>query len=243
MTPGQSYLSKANHQMTSFNKSGSAGGAGVKNSNFFASFLPAKTTHPLLKPDPTLISKLLREEADERYRYLIRHGNVQFVEAESLTLFVELSQIQDCLVVYRRPSERVKNADKLSLEHRGLKHVPLLEGEEKLRHLNLSQNEITRIENIVSLPSLNFLDISQNKLAEISKMPAFINLRVLILSKNLIERIENLEGLVSLEVLDLNDNRILKIENLGALRNLRVLNLSNNLVTSLDMPFPALKGL
>ena len=44
-------------------------------------------------------------------------------------------------------------------------------------------------------------------------------------------------------MLDLNDNRILKIDNLGALRNLRVLNLSNNLVTSLDMPFPALKVL
>ena len=77
------------------------------------------------------------------------------------------------IVIYRRPSERTSNAEKLSLEHRGLKHVPLLEGEEKLKQLNLSQNEIVKIENIVSLPNLTFLDLSSNKLAEITKLPAF----------------------------------------------------------------------
>lgn len=92
----------------------------------------------LLKPEPGLVSKLLREETDERYRYLIRHGNVHFVEADSLTLYVELAQIPNVIVIYRRPSERISNAEKLSLEHRGLKHVPLLEGEEKLKQLNLS---------------------------------------------------------------------------------------------------------
>ena len=81
---------------------------------------------------------MLREETDERYRYLIRHGNVHFVEADSLTLYVELAQIPNVIVIYRRPSERISNAEKLSLEHRGLKHVPLLEGEEKLKQLNLS---------------------------------------------------------------------------------------------------------
>ena len=70
--------------------------------------------------------------------------------------------------MYRRPSERIQNAEKLSLENRGLKHVPLLEGEEKLKQLNLSQNEITKIENIVSLPNLTYLDVSHNKLQELS---------------------------------------------------------------------------
>ena len=107
-----------------------------------------------------MISKLLRDETDERYRYLIRHGNVHFVEAETLTLYVELTQIPNIMVIYRRPSERSSNAEKLSLEQRGLKSVPLLEGEEKLKQLNLSINEITTIENIVSLPNLTFLDLS-----------------------------------------------------------------------------------
>ena len=44
----------------------------------------------MLKPDPPLIMKLLREETDERYLYLARHGNVQFVEQDTSTLFVEL---------------------------------------------------------------------------------------------------------------------------------------------------------
>ena len=184
--------------------------------------------HQLQKPDQLLIAKILREETDERYRYLIRHGIVHFVETETLTLYVELAQIPNIIVIYRRPSERTANAEKLSLEHRGLKNMPLLEGEEKLKHLNLSFNEISKIENIVSLPNLTLLDISQNKLTEIAKLPTFQHMRVLILSKNFIEKIENLDSLPSLDVLDLSENKIDKIEKLGGLKNLRILNLSGN---------------
>jgi len=42
--------------------------------------------------------------------------------------------------------------------------VPLLEGEEQLRFLNIQANEISRIDNLVSLPNLNHIDISYNKI-------------------------------------------------------------------------------
>ena len=90
-------------------------------------------TSGIVKPDANLVSKILREETDERYRYLVRHGNLHLVDTESLTIYVELTQIPNVIIVYRRPSERKSNPEKLSLEHRGLKHVPLLEGEEKLK--------------------------------------------------------------------------------------------------------------
>ena len=115
--------------------------------------------------------KLLNNEKDERYRYLARHGNLHYVEADTLTLYVELKQIPNVMIIYRRPSERSSKAEKLALENRGLKHIPLLEGEEKLKFLNLQQNEITKIDNLVSLPNLTFLDLSQNKLAEITPLP------------------------------------------------------------------------
>ena len=155
-----------------------------------------------------MITKLLRDESDERYRYLIRHGNLHFIERESKTLYVELPQIPNVVVIYRRPVERTSNADKLSLEHRGLKSVPLLEGEEKLKQLNLAHNEIVKIENMVSLPNLTFLDISHNRISEMAKMPVFQQLKALILSKNFINAIENLDGFPNLDVLDLSDNRI-----------------------------------
>ena len=44
----------------------------------------------LLQPDPNLIMRLLRDETDDRYRYLVRHATVHFIESESLTLYVEL---------------------------------------------------------------------------------------------------------------------------------------------------------
>ena len=50
---------------------------------------PPKCTK-LIKPDPNLIRRLLNEEKDERYRYLLRHGNIISIESESLSLYVEL---------------------------------------------------------------------------------------------------------------------------------------------------------
>lgn len=84
-----------------------------------------------------MIRKLLADEKDERYRYLLRHGNVINVEADTLTLYVELPQIPNIVIVYRRPQDRDQNVEKMSLDSRTLKHIPLLEGEEKIKYLNL----------------------------------------------------------------------------------------------------------
>jgi leucine-rich repeat-containing protein 49 len=46
------------------------------------------------------------------------------------------------LVVYRKPSERSANPERLNLDKRELSHMPLLEGEERLRLLNLQHNNI-----------------------------------------------------------------------------------------------------
>jgi len=66
----------------------------------------ASTTPKMLSAEPVLVRKLMEEEKDERYRYLLKHGNVRFVEADTYSIYVELPQIPGILIVYRRPSER-----------------------------------------------------------------------------------------------------------------------------------------
>lgn len=118
----------------------------------------------------------------------------------------------------------------MNLDSRCLKHIPLLEGEEKIKYLNLQNNEIVKIENLVSLPNLTFIDLSMNKIKEVSNLQGVAdNLRVLIMSKNQIEHIKYpLDAMKCLDVLDLHENKITKIENISKLQSLRVLNLSNN---------------
>jgi hypothetical protein len=81
-------------------------------------------------------------EEDERYRYLLKNGIVRRVEDEDKIIFAELPQIPGVLVVYRKPSERNANPDRLNLDKRDLTHMPLLEGEERLRLLNLQHNHV-----------------------------------------------------------------------------------------------------
>ena len=156
------------------------------------------------------------------------------LEDEDKIIFAELPQIPGVLVVYRKPSERNANPERLNLDRRELTHMPLLEGEERLRLLNLQHNYITKVENLVSLPNLIFLDLYDNEIKEISHLHTVPTLRVLMLGKNNIERIMNLQSLTKLDVLDLHSNKIAKIENLNHLPDLRVLNLANNQITIVD---------
>lgn len=67
----------------------------------------------LLIPDQNLVRKLLEQEKDERYRYLLRLGNIHYIEADTFTIYVELPQIPDIMIIYRRPAERDTNAEKI----------------------------------------------------------------------------------------------------------------------------------
>ena len=181
-----------------------------------------------------ILNKLTANEDDERYRYLLRHGIVRRVEDEDKIIFAELKQIPGVLVVYRKPSERNLHHDKLMLNKRELSHLPLLEGEERLRLLNLQSNQISKIENLVSLPTLVWLDLNWNKIAEIENLHTVPSLRMLFLGKNCITRIRGLDSLKYLEMIDLHSNKISKIENLKHLTNLKSLNLSNNQISVVD---------
>jgi hypothetical protein len=43
-----------------------------------------------MKPEPNLVRKLLEEEKDERYKYLMKSGVLHFIEKDTHTLIVEL---------------------------------------------------------------------------------------------------------------------------------------------------------
>jgi len=108
------------------------------------------------------LNKILVEEEDERFRYLLKYGNVKRIEKNNSIIYAELPQIPGTLVFYRKISEREENVEKLFLENKELNHIPLLEGEEKLKLLSLKHNKIDRIQNLVSLPNLIYLDMYDN---------------------------------------------------------------------------------
>ena len=175
-------------------------------------------------------SKISSTESDERYQYLLKRAIIRRVENDDKIIFAELPGLPGVLVVYRKPSERNSNPERLNLDRRELTQMPLLEGEEKLRLLNYQHNFILKIENLLSLPNLIFLDLYNNQIKEINGLHTVPTLRVLMLGKNQIDKIKNLNPLTKLDVLDLHSNRISKIENISHLNELRVMNLANNLI-------------
>jgi leucine-rich repeat-containing protein 49 len=163
----------------------------------------------------------------------MKRGIVRRIEKNEKIIFAEVPGLAGILV-YRSPSERNSNPERLNLDRRDLTQMPLLEGEERLRLLNYQHNFISKIDNLSSLPNLIFLDLYNNQVKEINGLNTVPSLRVLMLGKNLIEKIKNLNALTKLDVLDLHSNKISKIESISHLKELRVLNLANNQITIVE---------
>jgi Leucine-rich repeat (LRR) protein len=185
-----------------------------------------------IKISKATIEMLFNNEKDERYLYFLRYGFLRRYEGKGDVLYVEIPQIPKNIVIYRKPSVRNKNSEKLYLNKKDLPHIPLLEGEENLKLLSLETNLITKIDHLISLNNLLFLNLYENRISEIENLQTVPKLRALMLGKNNISKIKNLQCLPDIEVLDLHSNKIKLIENLACLKKLRILNLANNQLTS-----------
>eukprot|EP00960_Hanusia_phi_P050367 760184-Hanusia_phi.AAC.3 len=89
-----------------------------------------------------------------------------------------------------------------------------------LKVLNLSSNELVKIENLEPLTCLTKLNVSSNKLLLLNNLRSLVHLKELYASDNRIT-CANLEGLENLEVLDLNVNQVERLDDLVGLRGLR----------------------
>ena len=185
-----------------------------------------------VKISRSTIEMLFNNEKDERYLYFLRYGFLRRYEGKGDILYVEIPQIPKNIVIYRKPTIRNKNSEKLYLNKKDLPHIPLLEGEENLKLLSLETNLITKIDHLISLNNLLFLNLYENKISEIENLQTVPKLKALMLGKNNISKIKNLQCLPEIEVLDLHSNKIKLIENLSCLKKLRILNLANNQLTS-----------
>lgn len=99
-------------------------------------------------------------------------------------IFTESTVAPGVPVVYRPPEERAMNPDRLNLDRRHLMVCPILEGEDRLRLLNLQHNAITRLQHLSNLRRLVFLDLYDNLIHEIAGLEGLLSLRVLMLGKN-----------------------------------------------------------
>ena len=99
-------------------------------------------------------------------------------------IFAESPVVPGVPVVYRLPEERAANPDRLNLDRRHLTVCPILEGEDKLRLLNMQHNSITKLQHLSSLRRLVFLDLYDNLIHEITGLEGLLSLRVLMLGKN-----------------------------------------------------------
>ncbi|TAE86412.1 MAG: TIR domain-containing protein [Bacteroidetes bacterium] len=103
-----------------------------------------------------------------------------------------------------------------------------------LQTLNLSYNKIIKIENVATLIALQTLNLSCNQISRIENLGNLKSIQKLGLSQNQIRKIENLDSLTSLQTLYLSNNQITQIKNLETLTSLQTLYLSNNQITQIE---------
>ena len=127
------------------------------------------------------------------------------------------------------------NATKLDLSGLDLKKIPQeIQKLTELKELDLSHNQISKIENLDTLINLTTFDLENNQISKIENLDTLAKLTTLDLETNSISKIENLDALYKLTTLNLYNNQISKIENLYALTNITELNLSDNNISKIE---------
>ena len=121
----------------------------------------------------------------------------------------------------------------------------MVEGEEKAERVKLNNNQIYRIENLVSLPVINFLDLSNNLIHIIQNIENLGSLKELHLNNNFIESLDNLSDLKRLERLHVRNNKLKSLKGINELQWLTVLDVSSNVLEDFDVQglCPSLKNL
>ena len=180
------------------------------------------------------IEQKIKSIKDERFLFFIKYGILRRYDGDCEIIYIEIPQIPKRIVIYRRPYARMKSPDKLNLCKKDLPHIPLFEGEDNLKFLSLEMNQITKIEQLISLSNLIYLNLYGNKISDIENLQNVPKLKILFLGRNNIEKIKNLNCLSDLEILDLHSNKIKIIENIYQLKKLRIVNLANNLINSFN---------
>ena len=181
------------------------------------------------------IEKYLSTIKDEKFLFFITHSILRRYDGDCDIIYLEIPQIPKRIIIYRPQPSRKKSIEKLYLVNKDLPHIPLFEGEGKLKYLSLELNHISKIEPLINLSNLIYLNLYGNEIIEIENLSNLVKLQVLILSNNHIYKIRNLNNLLNLEIIDLHNNKIQLIEDgLQSLQKLRILNLSNNLLYSFE---------
>lgn len=137
-----------------------------------------------------------------------KHSAAAISGSKNYIIFSESLAAPGVPLVYRTPEGKTADPERVNLDRRKLSVCPILEGEERLRMLNLQHNSIKQLQHLSILRRLVFLDLYDNLLNEISGLDALHCLRVLMLGKNKIRRIGGMQSLMRLDVLDLHGNMV-----------------------------------
>ncbi len=129
--------------------------------------------------------------------------------------------------------EALETLDAVQLNIQSLEGIERLSG---LRRLTLGANRLATsaeasletLTPLSSLTALQFLDLSDNQISRLDDLDPLTRLTALDLSGNAITNVQPLRKLDQLTHLDLKNNAIIDIEPLADLRRLRLLNLDNN---------------
>jgi len=187
------------------------------------------------------------EEVDIRQffgKILIEHPDqeeLSFHNERIFTMEFDPEMVKKCKLLCLK-----KNCIKVleGLEHMELEHLDLsdnnirkienLETQKKLRYFNISYNRIKKIQNLEPLENCEEVYLQENKFQLIENLSHFRNIRILELGSNNLRKIENISTLTTLTQLYLGRNKITEIGGLDTLVNLKILSLQANRLRKIE---------
>ncbi len=199
-----------------------------------------------VKSITTLDASIRPIESLEGLEYLanLTSLNLEVTDIEDIQPIADLTQLEELNLGFNSITSidaltNLTSLNQLRLNDNKLNDIDSLfwSSVKNLQVLDLSNNQLRKIDDLHKLKKLTTLNLSKNQINDISPLAQMTTLRELNLSSNQIVNLdENLKSLTNLEVLDLQKNKITDISELTWLwyTGLRELNLSHNTITDLQ---------
>ncbi|KAK9841488.1 hypothetical protein WJX74_006677 [Apatococcus lobatus] len=140
------------------------------------------------------------------------------------------------------PDAKLKDLSQLALAAKDIDEVAL-PGLPQLTRLDLSRNQLSRLDGLAACASLKWLNLASNHVSSIGPLASLSNLQVLNLGSNQLKGTIGLASLTALGALILPDNQLTGITGLSKLPRLNTLVLKGNALQSLGHSLEGCSGL
>lgn len=189
--------------------------------------LDKKVTQTFTKSEAEGITELYIDCYGEKRNVIKSFRGIKYLKN------LKLLSVKNCHLKEMKDIEPLPCLEDLNLSYNDLKKIDFVKLYPNLKWLNVMENQLNSLKGVENLTKLTMLDIDYNRLTNIKELKNCHNLTELSANVNFIKNLKGVENLKNLTYLSINSNQVKSLAALKKLNKIHTIRATNNRLNSL----------